>query len=283
MGKKIDKLPVEYFCQELENLTEDAMVDIRQQYCRFLRSMCNKPRKSEPHIKVGICSVGSTVVKSDKVYPVIICPQRLKERVMFKTIEEKYLNSWSNVHWVQEVDMGVGGNVDYVAFELSPSGRIKNFQCVELQAAGTTGTPYPFARAMVEGTSIDDITQKYGINWANEFTKTMMQQAYKKGKIVEQWNRKIIFVIQDVAMMYLNKTSDCSLLTESTPELPVDFCTFKMVWDEKEKWHLVHDRIYSTSIEGINRIISGAESNDYPTPNEFMEHAQQKAIADGVI
>lgn len=283
MSKKIKRLPVEYFCQELDSLTASSLEIIDQQYCRFLRTTCNKPRKSEPHIKVGICSLGSTVARSEEIYPVIICPQRLKEDVMFKTIQEKYLSSWKNVHWVQEVDMGVGGNVDYVAVELDERGQICNFQCIELQAAGTTGTPYPYARAIVEGTPLSNVNSSYGINWANEFTKTMMQQAYKKGKIVEEWGRKIIFVIQDVAMKYLLNTSDCSLLEENNPNLPVDFCTFKMDWNQEEGWHLEFDRIYSTTIDGINRIISGAESNEYPSPREFMQKAQRKANADGIF
>ncbi|MGM9791021.1 MAG: hypothetical protein ACI3Y4_01305 [Candidatus Cryptobacteroides sp.] len=289
MSKIVKRLPIEYFCAELENLSETDRSYIDQQYCRYLRATCNKPRKSQPLIKVGICSLGSTVASGDVVYPVIICPQRLKEAIMFKTIEEKYLSSWNNVHWVQEVDMGVGGNVDYVAFELDDNGNVKNFQCVELQAAGTTGTPYPYALALAKGESTDNLKDTsgkkitFGINWANEFTKTMMQQAYKKGKIVEQWGRKIIFVVQDIAIAYLQRTSDCSLLGEPSPNSPVDFCTFKMDWTETEGWHLKFDRILSTSIEGINRIISGAEAKKYPTPSDFMDIVKRKSIADSVI
>jgi len=33
----------------------------------------------------------------------------------------------------------------------------------------------------------------------------MMQQAYKKGKIIDHWKRKIIFVVQDIAIDYLIK------------------------------------------------------------------------------
>ena len=33
--------------------------------------------------------------------------------------------------------------------------------------------------------------------------KTMMQQVYKKGQVIETWNKKIVFVIQDVALEYL--------------------------------------------------------------------------------
>lgn len=201
---------------------------------------------------------------------------------MFRTIEEKYLTGWNNVHWVQEVDMGVGGSVDYVAFELNEKGKVTRFQCVELQAAGTTGTPYPYAVAMAKKQPINTISASFGINWANEFTKTMMQQALKKGKIVEAWGKKIVFVIQDVAMMYLQATSDCSLLEDYNPELPVDFCTFKMVHGQ-DGWHLTYDRIYSTSMDGINRIIAGADNESYPTTSDFISKIKSKAADDGVI
>lgn len=202
--KEIGKYPIEVFCYDYENNTESCRLAIKQQYCKYIKGTCVKPRKSEPHIKVGICSIGSTVNKSKDIHPVIICPQRFKEESMFESIREKYLAHWKNVKWIQEVNIGVGGNVDYVAVEVDEYDRVKDFLCVEIQAAGTTGTPYPWVKELIEfGHYTDSCKPSYGINWANEFTKTMMQQAYKKGKIVESLNRKIVFVVQDLAMQYL--------------------------------------------------------------------------------
>ena len=282
--KKIGKHPIEVFCYDFEDKTESCQLAIKQQYCKYIKGTCVKPRKSEPHIKVGICSLGSTVNKRKEVYPVVICPQRFKEDSMFETIRKKYLSDWKNVKWIQEVNIGVGGNVDYVAVEVDEYDRVKDFLCVEIQAAGTTGTPYPWVKELIElGHYTDSDKPSYGINWANEFAKTMMQQAYKKGKIVESWHRKIVFVVQDLAMEYLKATSDCSKLTSYNSDYPVDFCTFNLSWKGEKEWTLVFSQINSTTIDGINLILGGANVNEYPTVSEFIGNIVKKGISDGVL
>lgn len=160
----IEKTPIEIFGYDYTSKSQSFALAIKQQYCKYLKDTCNKPRKSEPHIKVGICSIGSTVCKSKELRPVIICPQRFKEETMFETIREKYLSHWKNVKWVQEVNIGVGGNVDYVAVEIDEENNITDFLCVEIQAAGTTGTPYPAVRCFIESGSFADSKYTYGIN-----------------------------------------------------------------------------------------------------------------------
>ncbi|WP_298071909.1 NotI family restriction endonuclease [uncultured Bacteroides sp.] len=283
--KIIGKYPIEVFGFDYENTTESCKLARKQQYCKYIKGTCVKPRKSEPQRKVGICSLGSTVNKSKEIHPVIICPQRFKEESMFETIRQKYLTHWNNVKWIQEVNIGVGGNVDYVAVEVDEYDRVIDFLCVEIQAAGTTGTPYPYVNDLIEyGKYTNTNKPSYGINWANEFTKTMMQQAYKKGKIVESWNRKIVFVIQDLAIEYMQATSDCSLLTDYNRDYPVDFCSFTLLWSQDVgQWYLSFDKIRSTTIDGINRIIGGANVSEYPTVQEFICNIVKKGIADGIL
>lgn len=280
---EIGKHPIEVFGYDFRNQTESVRLAYKQQYCKYIKGTCVKPRKSEPHIKVGICSLGSTVNKGKEIYPVIICPQRFKEESMFETIREKYLSHWKNVKWIQEVNIGVGGNVDYVAIEVDENDCVKDFLCVEIQAAGTTGTPYPYVKELLESGTYSGKNYTYGINWANEFSKTMMQQAYKKGKIVEHWNRKIVFVVQNLAMDYIRASSDCSMLEDSNPALPVDFCSFNMQFVNNSHWTLVFDNIKSTSIEGVNRIIGGASVDEYPTVDDFIRNIVKKGIADGIL
>lgn len=67
--KRIGKFPIEIFCCDFENHTETAQLAYRQQYCRYIKGTCVKPRKSEPSIKVGICSLGSTINKGKEIYP----------------------------------------------------------------------------------------------------------------------------------------------------------------------------------------------------------------------
>lgn len=282
INKVLKRTPIEIFCHDCGNLSDDFKLAIQQQYCKYIKGTCCKPRKSEPEIKVGICSLGATVAQKNEIQPVIICPQRFKEEVMFDTIRKNYLSHWKNIKWVQEVSIGVGGSVDYVAIEIDKNDNVKDFLCVEIQAAGTTGSPYPAVKEFISNSSFVSKKYSYGINWANEFSKTMMQQAYKKGKIVESWNRKIVFVVQDLAMDYLYHATDCSKVTDSNFDFPIDFCTFKMNWNGAS-WNLSFDKIRSTTIEGISAILGGAPVNEYPTENEFIESITKKGIADGIL
>lgn len=281
--KELKRTPVEIFGHDTSTASGDLELAVKQQYCRFIHATCNKPRKSSPQEKVGICSVASTVAKGEALEPVIVCPQRFKVDSLLETIRQKYLKDWSNVTWIPEVNIGVGGSIDYVAVELGSRSEILNFQCVELQAAGTTGTPYPAVIDFKEHGQFLKVKYNYGINWANEFLKTMMQQAYKKGKIVQSWNRKIVFVIQDVGMRYILSATDCSLLTKADTQQPVDFCTFRMKWCENKGWNLVFDQIYSTSVEGINRMIGGAGEDQYLTEEDFKLNILKKGIQDKLI
>lgn len=83
-----------------------------------------------------------------------------------------------------EVTMGVSGNVDYVALKINENGtNADDFLCIEFQANGTTGSPYPYVRDLLQNGRYTG-SYTYGLNWANEFMKTMMQQVYKKGQVV---------------------------------------------------------------------------------------------------
>jgi len=278
----IGKFPTEVFGCPYTGQNVKLHSALQQQYCRFIKGTCIKPRKSEPHIKVGICSLGYKGDFTGKHIPVIVCPQRFKEEIMFETIREKYLSHWANVEWISEVNLGVGGSVDYVAITKNRKGEIIDFLCVEIQAGGTTGSPYPAVMDLKNKEKYTKQSYNYGINWANEFSKTMMQQAYKKGKIIDHWKRKIIFVVQDIAIDYLKNATDTSRLFSSKSKFPIDFCTFSLKWNGLQ-WDLNFSNIYSTDIEGINLMLGGAEVDDYLTEEDFILNIIKKGIQDGVL
>ena len=280
----VKKFPTEMFGCPYVGQENALKLALRQQYCKYIHGTCVKPRKSEPDVKVGICSVGYKGEFLKEFTPVILCPQRLKEDTLFETIREKYLGAWKNVEWIPEVNIGVGGSVDYVAVTRDHKGRILDFLCVELQAAGTTGSPYQAILDYKKHERFLQDSYRYGINWANEFSKTMMQQAYKKGKIVEHWHRKIVFAVQDVAMDFIRSSSNTSRLTKSDASLPVDFCTFKLGWSGTHSaWKMHFDDIVSTDIEGINLILGGADVDLYPTEEDFILNIVKKGISDGIF
>jgi len=278
----IRKYPTEIFCHAFVDNSEDAKTALQQQYCSFIKGICTKPRKNEPHIKVGVCSVGYKGNFINDFVPVIICPHRFREDVVFETICNKYLSHWTNLEWVSEVTMGVGGSIDYVAVTRDDKGEVTDFLCVEFQAGGTTGSPWDAVLDYREhGTFLKD-SYNYGINWANEFMKTMMQQVYKKGKIIEFWKRKIIFVVQDIAIDYLRYTVDTKDLRQQDNLDPIHFCTFKMKWQDV-KWTLDFHEIVSTNLAGINRILGGADREFYPSVDDFKKSILRKGSSDGVL
>jgi hypothetical protein len=152
-----------------------------------------------------------------------------------------------------------------------------DFVCIEFQANGTTGTPWD---ALVDlkkhGRYLKD-SYDYGLNWANEIVKTMMQQAYKKGLIIESWKKEIVFVIQDVSMKYLEQACDVTGIVDYHKTFPIHFFTFKIIWDNtKKKWTLIFDKKKSSNTDGIRKILSGSSSELYPTIDEFKNSILRK-------
>jgi hypothetical protein len=279
----IRKYPTEVFCHPFNDGSAEAQKALQKQYCAHINGTCVKPRKSEPHIKVGVCSLGYKGSFTNEFLPVIVCPHRFREDIVFTSIQKKYLSHWTNIHWVSEVTIGVGGNVDYVAVTFDEATKeIRDFLCVEFQAAGTTGSPWQAVLDLKEHGQFKSNSYRYGINWANEFMKTMMQQVYKKGKIIEVWDHKIIFVVQDIAIKYLKRYVDTSLLRPARDEDPIHFCTYKMVWNDT-RWELDFDEAVSTDLDGINRILGGADKEHYPTVDDFKRSILRKGKQNGIF
>ncbi|PGH39751.1 MAG: hypothetical protein CRN43_07195, partial [Candidatus Nephrothrix sp. EaCA] len=155
------------------------------------------------------------------------------------------------------------------------TGKIKDFLCVEFQAAGTTGTPWDAVLEFKKKRNFSKDNYPYGINWANEFVKTMMQQVFKKGKIIERWKHKIIFVFQDVGMQYIKRATDTSGIRETDLKDPIHFCTFGLAWS-KDRWDFKFVERLSTNLEGINKILGGALEEEYPSVEKFIENIERK-------
>ncbi len=283
MEPKIGKFPIEVFGRVYTDASDEAVHERKKQYCPYLGRECTKPRKSEPHIKVGICSVGYKGSFTDSYRPIIICPFRFLEDIVFKSIQDRFFPDWKNIKWVKEVNMGVSGNVDYVAIKIDENTNTPvDFFCVEFQANGTTGSPYGYVKDLLQNGRYDH-NYTFGLNWANEFMKTMMQQVYKKGNVINTWGRKIVFVIQDAAMEYLKSAVDTSDLRCNMDD-PVHFMTYSENWDEESSaYRLKPAEWLSADLEGINKILAGANAQDYLTDKGFLENAINKGKVDGVL
>jgi hypothetical protein len=279
---KIKRFPTEYFGYPYTDKSDIAQRARARQYCPFLKGECKKPRKSEPEIKVGVCSVGYKGFLKEFT-PIVICPHRFNSDHIFDTIEDNYfgdISSGYRIAWAPEVSVGVGGSIDYVAVKMKKFGglaSLEDFVCVEFQAAGTTGTPWEAVQDYRRTGKFNKENYDYGINWANEFAKTMMQQVYKKAQIIEYWNKKIIFIVQDAGFRYLKTYYDTSGLRKLRDTDSIHFYTFKMKWNkESASWRLKLDRKLSTNTEGIRKILAGAPEVKFPTISEFIRNIEKK-------
>ena len=271
--------PTEIFGYPFTNTSLVAQTAREDEFCPFLNGKCKKPRKSQPEVKLGTCTLGYKGKYLKKITPIIICPHRFEEIGVYNTIQELYfgnLPAGYQIRWASEVSCGVAGSIDFVATKMK-EGKIEDFLCVEFQAAGTTGTPWQAVLDFKQTGSFQKKTYKYGINWANEFTKTMMQQVYKKGMVVENWGKKIVFVLQDVGLTYIQSTTDAQDLHEERDSDSIHFCTFRMVWDENSKaWQLEFGKRMSTNIEGIRKILGGAPEDEFPTISDFESNINNR-------
>lgn len=280
----LHKYPAEIFGFPYSVINKKVNKIRADQHCPFLDAECKKPRKSEPHIKVGICSVGYKGNHSDKHIPVIICPHRFELSVVKKIIMDNYFPNADedDVLWIPEFHVTQTiGFFDYVAAlvdRTSDPVRVIDFVCVELQAAGTTGTPWDAFQEHKKNGRFSKNTYDFGINWANEFAKTMMQQAYKKGLIVSQWKKKLVFIIQDIGLKYLEQNYDTAGLREPNNADYIDFCTVEMVWNDNENaWKLQFVRRVSTNEEGVRKMLGGGNEADFPSVDQFSRRIADKA------
>lgn len=195
------------------------------------------------------------------------------ERILFSQIP-----SGQRITWVPEVSLGELGSIDYVATLHQVGTRsVDDYVCVEFQAAGTTGTPYEAVVEFKRDGRFSRDRYNYGINWANEFQKTMMQQAYKKGRVFEAWGKRIVFVVQDLAMLFLRSVSDTSgMHTEQRSDL-ILFYTLRMVWNQqKASWEFELSEMLGTNTDGIRRMLGGPVEGDYLTERDFRENISRK-------
>ena len=88
--------------------------------------------------------------------------------------------------------------------------------------------------------------------------------------------------VQDIAIDYLKHAVDANDLRPKDDTDPIHFCTFKMKWNDT-KWELEFHEIVSTDLEGINRILGGSHSDNYPSVEDFKKSILNKGKRDGVF
>lgn len=180
---------------------------VSEQNCPFLGKRCYKVRKSNPEISIGTC----TVLYGREPEPIIICPTRLIERgQIFVDCMHLLTNHepGNELHLVSEVTVP-GGSIDYILVS-AKNGKVKDFVGIELQTLDTTGTVWPERQRLLRELGVrrddsgEDSTKTFGMNWKMT-AKTILVQMHHKVQTFEHVNRKLVLVIQDRFLSYMNR------------------------------------------------------------------------------
>lgn len=264
----IKKHPVEFYGHFYLDDSLQAQRNRNNEYCPFLDMRCAKRRKSQPNVTIGTCSVGYRAEFQEKYKPIIICPERLRSPQVFGKIEQAILPLKGTFFRTDEVPL-VGTSIDHILGK-KQGNEIIDFCGVEIQTLDTTGSVWQavldFKAGKMKG------TYNYGMNWAMTYVKTMLQQAYMKGTLFDKWNKKLVYVIQDVGMEFLRETHDISGFHKKRMEDPVHFHIYSLKYNPKtKKYDLELREEMSSTVEGIGRIMLPSLEKQLPTIDQFKQ------------
>ncbi len=263
---------------------QDWRTIVESQQCPFAGGGCFKVRKSEPEISIGTCNV----LHGRDSRPIVICPARMLERRQIFVDSLHLLTAHepgNELHIVPEVSVP-GGNVDY--FVVSTRGdAIADFVGIEVQTLDTTGTVWPERQRLLRQLGVersDDAEQSnkaFGMNWKMT-AKTILLQMHHKAQTFEHINRKLVLVLQDCLLDYMNREFAFSHLrrTASLGD-SVHLHSYKVDVQDDRVVKLALDSRLSTDAEGIARCLGlKAEAR---LEIEQIHHALRQRISDDTI
>lgn len=198
---------LEFFGRSTQQERDDWHEIVSNQICPYLGRRCYKVRKSDPATSIGTC----TVSYGKPLAPVVICPTRLIEKRKIFTDCLHLLTSHepgNDLHIVSEVSVP-GGSVDYFLVSAA-HGKVKDFVGIELQTLDTTGTVWPERQRLLKEFGIarsdeaDELKKAFGMNWKMT-AKTILVQMHHKLMTFEHVNRKLVLVVQDRLLEYMER------------------------------------------------------------------------------
>ena len=273
MSPDIGKYPVEYYGQFYENRSDVEKAE-SEDYCPFLDDDCKKRTKTTGE-SIGTCSVGYRGRGQSEYQAHCICPHRFETPEILSEIEPLFVEE-GDYFTEPEVPL-LGTSIDYIAGKRDSSGEVLDFAGVEIQALDTTGSVWPYREAYFAGEDMAEADGTYGMNWAMSLTKTMMQQAFKKGQVFRDWGENLIFLIQDVSLDYIRDNYDVSGLRSLDDSDPVHFYAYSLNYDyesEQYKWEI--DEKVSSTIEGVTNMMVAPEDQTAPTKRAFQQVIQER-------
>ena len=249
---------VELFGQSVVKPGVDWKSVVTAQQCIYTNRKCYKIRKSDPQTSIGSC----TVLFGSEQEPVIICPTRLMDRrqIFIDCLHLLTTHEPGNeLHIVAEVSIP-GGKLDYFLVSAKDN-KVKDFVGIELQTLDTVGTVWPERQRLLQelgvprGDDGENSDKPFGMNWKMT-AKTILMQMHHKVHTFEHVNKKLVLVVQDRLLNYMNKTFKFDhLRSPASIGDPMHFHAYGMNLQADNSFKLAMKSRLSTDGDGIGLCI----------------------------
>lgn len=195
-------------------------------HCPFLDRRCVKESRRLDY-PFGACSVRQT--KDEKA--IIICPMRFygDNQAIIDEVGRRLCNQLTSLVKIPEVRVGQF-SIDWVVACCDTSGNLVDYHGIEVVAADTTGSLDQYFDAYMKGEDWRGIEQRYGINWANVYKRTL-PQLIAKGALLASYGKKLGVIIQDRLVERLKER----LTIPSEPESSANMFFFSYSLEYKAK------------------------------------------------
>ncbi len=265
----MQKYPSEIFGHYWLNKSAGSIADRKKHYCPFQNSKCFKKSRLID-IPFGVCTAhydGADLA---------ICPRRfLENNIVFRDIALHYFKSLNDILIFSEIGLKGIGNFDFVMIKHKPmSSEIEDFVVIEFQTGQTTSTGKlvdAFRDYIQKDRFEGNLSYGFGINtydiWKRTFT-----QILNKGIILERWNKKIYWVVQDQIFNYFQKKYRLDTLNYQEAH-----STIFALYDLKkngDSLSLIQTRKLSSTIDDLFNAFR--QNDNIPSVEEFMNRLNKK-------
>jgi hypothetical protein len=267
------KYPSEIFGCYFENITREAD-DMRKKFwCPFHESKCFKQSRLVD-IPFGVCSAH---VDGQEI---ALCPRRfLEKNRVFQTIAISQFGTSENVLVFSEVGLPGIGNFDFVMVKHKPfRAHVDDFVVIEFQTGQTTSTGQlveGFKTFMQDRKFPENASYRFGINMYDIWKRTFTQ-ILNKGIIMEKWEKKIFWVVQDPVFSYFQQKFRLSDMGYDKSHYSV-FSLYDLKVNDN-RIDLVATRMFSSTVDAL--FDAFRRNDDIPPVEKIVERLDSKLSGD---
>jgi hypothetical protein len=165
----------------------------------------------------------------------------------------------NELHIVPEITLP-GGSVDYFVVSVS-KGKVKDFVGIELQTVDTTGTVWPERQRFLDSVGVKvlkkdiECADSFGMNWKMT-AKTILVQLHHKVETFEHLNRKLVLVVQDHLLAYMQQNFAFRHMSEPPRHGDsMHFHAYRLDPTISGEWRMELAKRLSTDIVGVGQAL----------------------------